>query len=174
MRTSVQEAWRDCSSVRCPDDHIQRAYRVRVGLFFLFVVIIVAALFLIYQLTQTLHQLNLVESEQDRWRRPDDVIVSLKLKDGDVVAAVGCGAGSFSLKLAPKVTPTTLISPREAFTPYPLRTAITSSRNLWPCWTIRFAHFAHMDDSLSSIVDLGRTRASPVKSRCCNTKSPPR
>ena len=43
-----------------PDDHIQRAYRVRVGLFFLLVVIIVAALFLIYQLTQTLYQLHLV------------------------------------------------------------------------------------------------------------------
>jgi ubiquinone/menaquinone biosynthesis C-methylase UbiE len=86
-----------------PDDHIQRAYRVRVGLFFLLVVIIVAALFLIYQLTQTLYQLHLVESERDQWQRPDDVIECLKLKDGSVVVDVGCGAGYFSLKLAPKV-----------------------------------------------------------------------
>ena len=39
-------------------------------------------------------------------------------------------------------------------------------------WTIRFAHFAQMDDSLSSIVDLGHTTDSPVKSRCSNTKLP--
>jgi ubiquinone/menaquinone biosynthesis C-methylase UbiE len=86
-----------------PDDQIQRAYRVRVGLFFLLVVIIVAALFLIYQLTQTLYQLHLVESERDQWQRPDDVIQCLKLKDGSVVVDAGCGAGYFSLKLAPKV-----------------------------------------------------------------------
>ena len=37
--------------------------------------------------------------------------------------------------------------------------------------TIRFAHFAQMDDSLSSTVYLGRTTGSPGKSRCSNTKS---
>src|SRR5258707_10586761 len=89
--------------VTVPDDQIQRAYRVRVGLFFVSVVIIVAALFLIYQLTQTLYQLHLAEGERDRWQRPDDVIESLQLKDGNVVADVGCGVGYFSLKLAPKV-----------------------------------------------------------------------
>ena len=86
-----------------PDDQIQRAYRVRVSLFFVLVVIIVAALLLIYQLTQSLYQLNLAEGERDRWQRPEDVIASLKLKDGNVVADVGCGVGYFSLKLAPKV-----------------------------------------------------------------------
>jgi ubiquinone/menaquinone biosynthesis C-methylase UbiE len=86
-----------------PDDQIHRAYGVRVALFFVLVVTMVAALFLIYQLTQTLYQLNLAEGERDRWQRPDDVIKSLKLKDGDVVADVGCGVGYFSLKLAPKV-----------------------------------------------------------------------
>ena len=39
---------------------------------------------LIYQLTQTLYQLHLVESERDQWQRPDDVIECLKLKDGSV------------------------------------------------------------------------------------------
>ena len=63
----------------------------------------VGALFLIYELTQTLSQLYLAEVERDRWQRPDDVIESLKLKDGNVVADVGCGVGYFSLKLTPKV-----------------------------------------------------------------------
>ena len=65
--------------------------------------IIVAALFLIYQLTQTLNQLYLAEGKRDRCQRPHDVIESLKLKDGNVVADVGCGVGYFSLKFAPKV-----------------------------------------------------------------------
>ena len=86
-----------------PDDQIHRAYGVRVALFFVLVVLMVGALFLIYQLTQTLYQLNLAEGERDRWQRPDDVIGFLKLKDGNVVADVGCGVGYFSLKLAPKV-----------------------------------------------------------------------
>ena len=72
------------------DDQIHRVYRFRVALFFVLVVIIVAALFLIYQLTQTLDRLYLAEGERDRWQRPDDVIESLKLKDGNVVADVGC------------------------------------------------------------------------------------
>jgi ubiquinone/menaquinone biosynthesis C-methylase UbiE len=86
-----------------PDDQIQRAYRVRIGLFFLLVLVVVAALFLIYQLAQTFYQLHLAEGERDRWQRPDDVIESLQLKNGNVVADVGCGVGYFSLKLAPKV-----------------------------------------------------------------------
>jgi ubiquinone/menaquinone biosynthesis C-methylase UbiE len=86
-----------------PDDQIHRAYRFRVAFFFVLVVAIVAALFLIYQLTQTLYQLHLTEGERDRWQRPDDVIESLKLKDGNVVADLGCGVGYFSLKLAPRV-----------------------------------------------------------------------
>ena len=61
------------------------------------------ALFLIYQFTQTLYQLHIAEGERDRWQRPEDVIDSLKLKDGDTVVDIGCGVGYFSLKLAPKV-----------------------------------------------------------------------
>jgi len=86
-----------------PDDQIHRAYRFRVAFFFVLVVTIVVALFLIYQLTQTLYQLHLTEGERDRWQRPADVIESLKLKDGNVVADLGCGAGYFALKLAPRV-----------------------------------------------------------------------
>jgi SAM-dependent methyltransferase len=88
---------------KVPDDQIQRAYRVRVALFFALVVLMIAALFLSFQLNQTFRQLYLVEHQRDRWQRPDDVIECLKLKDDSVVADLGCGVGYFSLKLAPKV-----------------------------------------------------------------------
>jgi hypothetical protein len=55
-----------------PDDQIHGAYRFRAALFFVLVVTIVAALFLIYRLTQTLDRLYVAESGQDRWRRSDD------------------------------------------------------------------------------------------------------
>ena len=87
-----------------PDDQIHRTYRVRVALFLILVVVLVAALFLIYQFTQALSQLYVAEGERDHWQRPDDVIESLELKDGNMVADVGCGVGYFSLKLASKVS----------------------------------------------------------------------
>ena len=43
------------------DPTLDRAYRVRVALFFGLVVVMVGVLFLIYQLTQTLDQLYLIE-----------------------------------------------------------------------------------------------------------------
>ena len=42
-----------------------------------------------YQVAQTLNQLQLVEGERDRWQRPDDVIESLNLQDGDTVSGSG-------------------------------------------------------------------------------------
>jgi SAM-dependent methyltransferase len=53
-----------------------------------------------FRFAQTLDRLHLAEGGRDRWQQPDE---SLKLKDGNVVADVGCGVGYFSLKLAPKV-----------------------------------------------------------------------
>jgi ubiquinone/menaquinone biosynthesis C-methylase UbiE len=88
---------------RAPNDQLHRAYLVRLALFFVLAVLVSAALFLIYEPTQTLYQLQLAEGERDRWQRPDDVINSLKLRDGNVVADVGCGVGYFSVKLAPNV-----------------------------------------------------------------------
>jgi len=85
------------------DDQLHRAYGIRVALFFVLVLILAAALFLIYQFSHSLYQLHAVEAERDRWQRPADVIDSLKLKEGDIVADVGCGVGYFSLKLGPKV-----------------------------------------------------------------------
>ena len=88
---------------RAADDHIHQAYKVRVALFFVLVVIVIAAFWLFYQFTQTLYQLHLAEGERDRWQRPGEVIAALNLKEGGIVADVGCGVGYFSLKLAPKV-----------------------------------------------------------------------
>ena len=51
---------------KVPDNQVHRAYRFRVALFFVLVVTIVAALLLIYQLTQTLDRLYLAEGERDR------------------------------------------------------------------------------------------------------------
>ena len=85
------------------DNQVKNAYRMRVWLFFVSVVLTVAVLVLISQGTQTLRRLDVVEHERDSWQRPEDVIEPLKLKDGNTVAEVGCGAGYFSLKLAPKV-----------------------------------------------------------------------
>jgi ubiquinone/menaquinone biosynthesis C-methylase UbiE len=65
--------------------------------------LLIGVLFVVYQLTQTLQQLSVSEFARDSWQRPDDVIAALDLKQGQVVADVGCGAGYFSLKLAPKV-----------------------------------------------------------------------
>jgi SAM-dependent methyltransferase len=66
-------------------------------------IITIVALFLIYQFSQTFSQLYFAEGERDRWQRPNDVIQCLNLKNGSVVADLGCGVGYFSLKLAPKV-----------------------------------------------------------------------
>jgi hypothetical protein len=62
------------------NDQIKNAYRMRVWLFFACVVVAVAALVLISQVTQTLQRLDVVERERDSWQRPDDVIESLNLK----------------------------------------------------------------------------------------------
>ena len=72
------------------DSQLNPAYRVRVWLFFVSVVLTVAVLVLITQGTQTLHRLDVVERKRDSWQRPDDVIEPLRLKDGKVVAEVGC------------------------------------------------------------------------------------
>ena len=71
------------------DNQVKNAYRMRVWLFFVSVVVAIAALVLISQVTQTLQRLDVVERERDSWQRPDDVIESLKLKDGNSVAEVG-------------------------------------------------------------------------------------
>jgi ubiquinone/menaquinone biosynthesis C-methylase UbiE len=66
-------------------------------------ILILAAADVIYQGIGTLNRLDFVERERDRWQRPSEIIRELKLKNGSVVADLGCGAGYFSLKLSSEV-----------------------------------------------------------------------
>ncbi len=84
-------------------DPLQRAYRVRILIFLACVVIIVAALFVIWQGVGTLNRLDVVESERDQWQRPEDVIRALGVHPGSAVADLGCGSGYFTLRLSPVV-----------------------------------------------------------------------
>jgi ubiquinone/menaquinone biosynthesis C-methylase UbiE len=88
-----------------PDAALLRKYRIRVALFLVAVVVVVALLSLLYKSINTIYVLNAVEAERDQWQKPSAVISPLNLKNGDVVADVGSGAGYFSLKLSPVVGP---------------------------------------------------------------------
>jgi predicted methyltransferase len=83
-------------------DKIQRVYRIRIALFLLGVVLVVALLSTTYQAVRALIRLDVVERERDQWQRPGSVLQLLNLKNGDVVADLGCGSGYFALKLSPR------------------------------------------------------------------------
>ncbi len=85
------------------DDCVRRTYRVRIALFLLGAVLLVLALSYLYQGIQTLHALDQIENERDQWQRPTDVIQTLNLREGSVVADLGSGVGYFTLKLSPLV-----------------------------------------------------------------------
>lgn len=80
-----------------------RAAFGRLALFLLSSVLILVAADVIYQGIDTLNRLDFIERERDRWQRPSEVIRELDLKNGSVVADLGCGAGYFSLKLSSEV-----------------------------------------------------------------------
>ena len=86
-----------------PDSRIQHAYRVRVSIFLLAVILVTAALWLGYQGIYTLRVLDAVEHERDHWQQPAEIIAPLELKKGSLVADIGSGAGYFTLKIAPIV-----------------------------------------------------------------------
>jgi predicted methyltransferase len=65
--------------------------------------VFVALLNITYKGINTIYALSTVESERDEWQKPSELISRLSLKNGDVVADVGSGAGYFSLKLSPVV-----------------------------------------------------------------------
>src|SRR5262249_22732446 len=65
----------------------------------------VAALSTLYRGIITLRRLEVVEAARDDWRRPVDVVRSLDVAEGAVVAEIGCGAGYFALKLSRAVGP---------------------------------------------------------------------
>ena len=45
------------------------------------------------------------DPERDKWQKPDEVVKSLNLKPGDVVADIGAGTGYFTRYFAKAVTP---------------------------------------------------------------------
>jgi ubiquinone/menaquinone biosynthesis C-methylase UbiE len=85
------------------NERVQRTYRIRIALFLFCVVLVVTVLSTAYQAVETLRQLDTIERERDQWQRPSDVLHSLNVKRGDVVADLGCGSGYFALKLSPIV-----------------------------------------------------------------------
>jgi cyclopropane fatty-acyl-phospholipid synthase-like methyltransferase len=80
---------------------IVKLLRVRVALFLVGALALVALLYVISQGIQTLARLDVVEQERDQWQRPSEILQALDLKPGGVVVDLGSGAGYFSLKLAP-------------------------------------------------------------------------
>jgi hypothetical protein len=76
-----------------PDSRVQHAYRVRVSLFLLAVVLATVALAVGYQGIYTLSVLDAVEHDRDHWQQAGEIIEPLKLKSGSVVADIGSGAG---------------------------------------------------------------------------------
>ena len=90
-------------NVTVPDSRVQHAYRVRVSLFLLAVILATTVLAVGYQGLYTLRVLDAVEHDRDHWQQPAEIIEPLKLKKGIVVADIGSGAGYFTLKVAPIV-----------------------------------------------------------------------
>jgi ubiquinone/menaquinone biosynthesis C-methylase UbiE len=86
-------------------EKIPRAQLVRIGVFFLGAIALLVLLNVFYQANSTLSQLEVVERERDQWQRPAEIIQALDIKDGSVVADLGCGAGYFALKLASATGP---------------------------------------------------------------------
>ena len=82
---------------------LQREYRIRIALFLAGVLVFAYLASVVYTGTNTIARLDVVEADRDRWQKPSDVIEELKLKDGDVVADIGSGAGYFDLKLSGNV-----------------------------------------------------------------------
>ncbi len=69
-------------------------------IFLLASIVFFGAMYVLYSGLTTLQELDIVESARDRWQRPSEVLAALNLRDGNVVADVGSGAGYFALKLA--------------------------------------------------------------------------
>jgi len=84
---------------------LQRGQRARVAAFAAAALAIAALLFVGRDFFATLDRLDAVERERDSWQRPAEILRALALRDGDVVADLGCGSGYFALKLSPAVGP---------------------------------------------------------------------
>jgi ubiquinone/menaquinone biosynthesis C-methylase UbiE len=76
---------------------------LRVLLFLLTAIGILACVYLLTAVSTTLNRLNVVEAERDRWQRAGDVVKSLDVGQGSRVVDLGSGAGYFTLKLSDAV-----------------------------------------------------------------------
>lgn len=79
------------------------SYRGKLLLFLLSAIAVFAATYVLSEGLRTLRTLTVVEAERDQWQRPAAVLQALDLREGNVVADLGSGAGYFSLKLSPMV-----------------------------------------------------------------------
>jgi len=73
---------------------------VRVLVYVLGALILLAALNECSKTINTLNALRVIESQRDQWQRPADVIAAMNLAPGNMAADVGSGAGYFALKLS--------------------------------------------------------------------------
>jgi predicted methyltransferase len=78
-------------------------YRIKLLLFFLFALAVLALMDVGYSALNTLSRLDVVEAQRDQWQRPSEVIGALALRPGAEVVDLGCGSGYFTLKLSPRV-----------------------------------------------------------------------
>jgi len=85
------------------DNGFRSAYRLRIALFLGFVLAALLVLDFGLRTVNTLKQLDVVESDRDRWQRPQEILAALGARSGDTISDLGCGAGYFTLKLAPVV-----------------------------------------------------------------------
>lgn len=67
--------------------------------------VLAALIFVADQARRTLVVLDDVERQRDAWQRPDEIIRRLDPKPGDTVVDFGSGAGYFSLRIAPRISP---------------------------------------------------------------------
>jgi len=85
------------------NDKSNRGPLLRIALFLVSAIVIFLALNTLYSFTNTLNQLDVIESERDQWQRPADVLRALDLREGYTVVDLGSGAGYFSLKISAAV-----------------------------------------------------------------------
>jgi ubiquinone/menaquinone biosynthesis C-methylase UbiE len=79
------------------------SYRIKLLLFFLSALAVLALMDVGYSALNTLSRLDVVEAQRDQWQRPADVIQALAIKPGARVVDLGCGSGYFTLRLSTHV-----------------------------------------------------------------------
>ena len=78
-------------------------YRFKLFAFFLCALALLFVLSTGYSALNTITRLDAVEADRDQWLQPAEVVQALGIRQGDIVAEVGCGSGYFALKLSSPV-----------------------------------------------------------------------